>query len=73
MLGKSQFTNRTAKRIRAAREKKGISQEKLAHRANLYRTYVGHIENGRYSPSGYVLYKIAKALDVSIDDLTDSS
>jgi len=45
-----------------SREEKGVSQEGLAHKANLYQTYVGHLENARYSPSGYVLYAISEAL-----------
>jgi DNA-binding XRE family transcriptional regulator len=69
MLSKSQFTKGVAQRIREAREKRGLSQEELAHKADLYRTYVGHIENARYSPSAYVLYKIAKALNIPVNDL----
>ncbi|HLD96498.1 MAG TPA: helix-turn-helix transcriptional regulator [Patescibacteria group bacterium] len=69
MLNKTQFTKKAAKAVRGAREKRGISQEELAHRAGLYRTYIGHIENGRYSPSAYVLYKIAKALNTSVGEL----
>ena len=70
MLTKSQFTQKIAKRIKQLREHKKISQEELAHEAGLYRTYVHHVEKGRYSPSGYVLYKIAQALGVSLRDLT---
>jgi len=69
MLSKKQFTIQLAGRVKALREKKGLSQEELAHRAGLYRTYVGHIENARYSPSAYVVYKIAKALGVKSSDL----
>jgi transcriptional regulator with XRE-family HTH domain len=54
------FSNGVDERIKKWREKRNISQEELAHRAGLYRTYVGHLENARYSPSAYVLYKIAK-------------
>lgn len=64
MLTKKQFTIKLAKKIRQLRKEKGMSQEELAHDAGLYRTYVGHIEKGRYSPSAYVLYKIKKALGV---------
>lgn len=46
-----------------------MSQEKLADHAGLYRTYVGHLENARYSPSAYILYRIAKVLRVGIQDL----
>jgi transcriptional regulator with XRE-family HTH domain len=69
MLSKDEFTKRIAKRIKAVREAKGISQEELADKAGLYRTYIGHLENARYSPSGYVLYKLALALKVGVDQL----
>lgn len=69
MLSKDAFTKKVAARIKKVREEKGVSQEELAHEAKLYRTYVGHLENGRYSPSAYVLYKIAKALKVKMESL----
>jgi len=68
MLLKKEFTTEVGKRIKKWREKRNISQEELAHRAGLYRTYVGHLENARYSPSAYVLYKIARVLRVDIFD-----
>ena len=68
MLTKNEFTAEVAKRIKKWREKRNISQEELADRAGLYRTYVGHLENARYSPSAYVLYKIAKVLKVEISE-----
>lgn len=64
MLSKRDFTVKLAQRIKVMREQQGLSQEELADRAELYRTYVGHIEKVRYSPSAYVLYKIASALKV---------
>lgn len=69
MPSKKQFTKEVGKRIKKAREAKGMSQEELAHKASLHRTYVGHLENARYSPSTYVLFKIAKALKVPLKDL----
>ncbi len=68
MLSKKEFTAEVGKRIKKWREKRNISQEELAHRAGLYRTYIGHLENARYSPSAYVLYKIAKVLKVDISE-----
>jgi len=73
MLSKDAFTRKVAKRIKEVREKKGVSQEELAHKAGLYRTYVGHLENARYSPSAYVLYKISKVLKVDLSELIVSS
>lgn len=69
MLNKKDFTQRIAKRILVLRKQKGMSQEELADRAELYRTYIGHIENARYSPSAHVLYKIIKALQIDPKDL----
>lgn len=69
MLTKKQFTQKIAKRIREVRELKKLSQEELAHEAGLYRTYVHHVEKGRYSPSGYVLYKLSVALKVPLGDI----
>jgi transcriptional regulator with XRE-family HTH domain len=69
MLSKKEFTERLARRVKQVRVEKGISQEELAYQAGLYRTYVGHIENARYSPSSYVLYRIAKALKVELKNL----
>jgi transcriptional regulator with XRE-family HTH domain len=69
MLSRQEFTKKIAKKIKVLRESKNMSQEELADRAKLYRTYIGHIENARYSPSAYVLYKIADALGISRFDL----
>lgn len=67
-LKKDQFTKKVGANIKSLREKRGMSQEELAHETGLYRTYIGHLENARYSPSAYVLYKIAKALKIDISD-----
>lgn len=69
MLSKTEFTQRLAKRVKEVRMTKRISQEQLAHDAQLYRTYINHIESGRYSPSGYVIYKIAVALGMEPSDI----
>lgn len=67
LLTKKQITNKIAINIKEAREEKGMSQEELAHEAGLYRTYIGHLENARYTPTVYILYKIAKALKIPLD------
>ena len=71
MLSKGDFTKKLAIRIKQVRERKKISQEALAHNAELYRTYINHIETARYTPSSYVLYKIANALKVKVTELVD--
>lgn len=68
-MTKDQFTKKLADRIRRERVRKNMSQEELADKADLYRTYIGHIENGRYSPSAYVLSKIIYALRADPKDI----
>ncbi len=69
LLGKQEFTSKLAGNIKKARKAKGMSQEALAYEAKLYRTYVGHIETGTYSPSAYTVYKISEALKTPIYEL----
>lgn len=69
MLSKDIFTKKLAERIKKYREEIGMSQEELAHQAGLYRTYIGHLENAKYTPTAYVLYKISKALNIKTDEL----
>lgn len=56
-------------RLRALREKAGFSQEELAERAQVHRTYLSGIERGRRNPSLINLLRIAKALNLSISVL----
>lgn len=66
---KRQFAERLRQRIREIRKTKKLTQEELADKACLHLTYVGHIEVGKYRPSTFVLWKISKALEVSLDEL----
>lgn len=59
------------KNLHEIREKKGVTQEKLALDAGVNRAYVGYIERGERNPSTEVLVKLAKALNVSPKDLFD--
>ena len=53
------------------RENKGLSQEKLARLADVANNTIIKIEGGKnQNPTFDTLKKIAKALDISIDDLT---
>ena len=53
--------------VRKQRELIRLSQEELAHRAGLDRTYVSGIERGARNPTLKVLQKIASALGVELD------
>ena len=55
-----------AANVRHFRGIKGISQEELAHRTDLDRTYISGIERGVRNPTIKVLERLAIALDVDI-------
>lgn len=59
------------KRIRQLRQLKGWSQEALADKAEMHRTYMWGIEQGVRNPSVRHLTRIAEALDVSMATLFD--
>lgn len=58
-----------ASAIRLWREKHKITQEELAERANLHRTYISDIERGVRNLSLENINKLAHALEVSIPEL----
>jgi transcriptional regulator with XRE-family HTH domain len=57
------------KSVHERREQLGISQEELAHRAGLHRTYISDIERGARNPSLKTLSRLADALEMSTSDL----
>ena len=56
-------------RVRKLRNVLGLSQEKLAERAGVHRTYIGMIERGEKNITLSNIEKIASALGVSVDTL----
>jgi transcriptional regulator with XRE-family HTH domain len=57
------------KRIKYLRERKGLTQEKLAEKAGLSLDFIGKIEVSINKPGLKSLIKIAKALDVHLKEL----
>jgi transcriptional regulator with XRE-family HTH domain len=57
-----------AQNLRRLRYINGMSQEELAARAGLYRTYVGHLEREMHSPTVDMLEKLAEILNVAPTD-----
>jgi transcriptional regulator with XRE-family HTH domain len=55
--------------MRAIRERKGISQEKLAALAGLHRTYVSSVERGERNISLLNIERLAIALSVPLAKL----
>ena len=52
-------------KIRALRKDAGLSQENLAQRCGIFRTYLSRIESGSANPSLVVLVTLANALEVN--------
>lgn len=58
-----------ASELKARRGNLRFSQEELAHRAALHRTYIAKIELAKHQPTLFALFKLAKALQVDLPDL----
>jgi len=56
-------------KMQKARKEAGVSQEELAAKLAMHRTYIGMIERGERNPTIRTLYKIAKALKVHASEL----
>jgi transcriptional regulator with XRE-family HTH domain len=52
------------KNVRALREEAGLSQEELAFRAGMKRSYVSDLERGTRNPTVRALGRLAAALEV---------
>jgi CheY-like chemotaxis protein len=71
-MGTIDFKQLLGMAIKTYRNSLGISQEELAHRAGLHRTYLSDLERGTRNPSIESIEKLAGALQVSISRLFES-
>lgn len=68
-MSTNNILKRFAQNVKTLRLEKGWSQEELAHRADLHRTYIGSIERYERNVSLLNVERIAKALKVNARDL----
>ena len=59
--------------MRLLRNEAGISQEELAFRSKLDRTYINSVENGKRNISIVNIEKIAKALGISVSEFFNNT
>ena len=59
-------------RVKQIRKEAGLSQEALALKAGIDRTYVNSVENGKRNVSIVNISKIADALNISLSNLFNS-
>jgi transcriptional regulator with XRE-family HTH domain len=64
--------SKIGRRIKELRKKEAITQEALAYNAEVDRTYVTDVENGRRNVSVEILERLVKALNVSFAEFFDS-
>ena len=69
---KDLFLRRLGARVRQCREQKEWTQEVLAERAELDRSYIAGIEAGLRNPSIKAIAKIARALDLTPSELLET-
>ncbi len=68
-MDKSNILEKFGERLKQLRKVKGLSQEQLAEKANLHRTYIGMIERAEKNITLLNIEKIANALDTKISSL----
>ncbi|MDD4230665.1 MAG: helix-turn-helix transcriptional regulator [Dehalococcoidales bacterium] len=69
MMIKKEILEQFGSRVRTLRQRKGLSQEELAFRAKVHRTYMGGIERGERNPSLLNITRISDALGVGLLEL----
>ena len=58
-------------RVKGRREELGLSQEALALRAGINRTYIASLESGRRNPSLDLICRLARGLDIDAAELVE--
>ena len=56
-------------RIETIRKERGIRQEDFAKAMGVSRQTISSLETGRYNPSIFLAYKIAKYFDLTIEEV----
>lgn len=67
--GKTDIRERFGHAMRARREDLGLTQEELAERAGIHRTYVADIERGKRNVALINIERLGKALTLSLAEL----
>ncbi len=71
MDSKQNILIKFGERVRKIRKEKGLSQEELAYKADLHRTYIGMIERAEKNITLINIEKIANALEVDLKKLLE--
>lgn len=63
------YLQRFAKHLVLLRQRAGLSQEELAEQSGLHAVAITYIETGKRIPKLNTIYRLAKGLGVTIDEL----
>lgn len=69
-MKKREILVKFGKKVREERKKLGYSQEVLAEKAGVHRTYIGMIERGEKNITLANIQRVSKALKIKISELT---
>ncbi|SDQ06685.1 helix-turn-helix domain-containing protein [Flagellimonas zhangzhouensis] len=64
-----QFLKKFGEQIRRLRKEKGMTQADLVFEAKVHGNMIGRIERGERAANLLQLHKIAKALEISVEEL----
>lgn len=68
MARKDRVLVRLGRNLRKAREARGWSQEEMAFKCGVHRTYVGAVERGEYNVTILTLRKLTKSVGITLCD-----
>ena len=69
-MARTSVKQKLGKNLKRIRNEKGITQEKLEELSGLDRGYISGVERGVRNPSIKNIEKLARALKISVSDLT---
>jgi transcriptional regulator with XRE-family HTH domain len=67
-MNKDEFKAKYGLNLKIERIKKHMTQEQLAERVDCSAVYIGYIERGLKTPTVFQFLKIAKVLDIDLND-----
>jgi len=65
----AEISTKLGKNLKRIRTAKKLSQGAIARKLKVHRAYISGIENGKRNPTLTTIDKLAKALNVSVDEL----
>lgn len=65
------FAKNFGQRVVELRKKQGLTQEELADKAEIERSYMGAIERGERNPTLVKVFQLSKALEISVKEFFD--